>query len=163
MEKIYLLLGGNLGNRQKIFSETRIHLAQQIGTITEQSSIYETEPWGFDSPFSFWNQVIGINVSMTALEILPIIQNIERIIGRERSSIQYSSRSIDIDILFYGQQIINLPNLVVPHPRLQERKFALVPLNEITTELVHPVLLKNIGQILAECNDQLKVSKIGEH
>jgi 2-amino-4-hydroxy-6-hydroxymethyldihydropteridine diphosphokinase len=160
MVKLYILLGGNLGDKSKVFSEARLRLSQQVGTITNQSAIYETEPWGFESDDIFWNQVIKIETSISPEEVLHQTQQIEQDLGRIRKVQQYDSRIIDIDILFYGNQIIQTENLVVPHPRLQERKFALVPLCEIAPELIHPVLQKSIRQLLYECVDTLKVNPI---
>jgi len=160
MIKLYLLLGGNLGDKEKIFSEARIHLNSLIGGITLQSAVYETEPWGFESADLFWNQVLEIATSLSPEEVLRQTQKIEQLLGRMRSAQQYGSRSIDIDILFFGDQIISLENLVIPHPRIQERKFALIPLNEIAPDLKHPVFQKTIRQLLDECTDQLRVEKV---
>lgn len=157
MIKLYILLGGNLGDKHLVFSEARLRLSQQVGTITIQSAIYETEPWGFESDDIFWNQVLEISTELSPEEVLKQTQQIEHDLGRIRKANQYDSRIIDIDILFYGDLIIKTENLVVPHPRIQERKFALVPLSEIAPELIHPVFLKSIRQLLAECTDQLKV------
>lgn len=160
MIKLYILLGGNLGDKQQVFSEARARLNQQVGTITNQSAIYETEPWGFESDDIFWNQIIEISTTFSPEEILLQTQQIERELGRIRKATQYDSRIIDIDILFFGDQIIQTENLIVPHPRVQERKFALVPLSEIAPELIHPVFQKSIRQLLDECTDSLKVSPI---
>jgi 2-amino-4-hydroxy-6-hydroxymethyldihydropteridine diphosphokinase len=110
----------------------------------------------------FWNQVLEIETILSAEEVLEQTQLIENEMGRIRKSNQYDSRIIDIDILFYGEDIIQLPNLVIPHPRIQERKFVLMPLNEVATEMKHPVLRKTICQLLAECTDPLRVEKIEE-
>jgi 2-amino-4-hydroxy-6-hydroxymethyldihydropteridine diphosphokinase len=160
MIKLYILLGGNLGDKQKVFSDARARLNQQVGTITNQSAIYETEPWGFESDDIFWNQVLEILTSFSPEEVLQQTQQIERALGRIRKTNQYDSRIIDIDILFYGDHIIQTENLIVPHPRVQERRFALAPLNEIASELIHPVMKKSIRQLLEECSDSLKVSPI---
>jgi len=160
MIKLYILLGGNLGDKQQVFSEARERLNQQVGTITNQSAIYETEPWGFESDDIFWNQILEISTAFSPEIVLQQTQQIERELGRIRKATQYDSRIIDIDILFYGDQIIKLENLTVPHPRVQERKFALVPLSEIAQELIHPVFQKSIRQLLNECTDSLKVSPI---
>ena len=157
MIKLYILLGGNLGNKQVIFSEARARLSQQVGTITNQSVLYETEPWGFESDDIFWNQVLEISTELSPEKVLKQTQQIEHEMGRIRKANQYDSRIIDIDILFYGDQIIQTENLVVPHPRIQERKFALVPLSEIASELIHPIFQKSISQLLEECTDSLKV------
>ena len=160
MTKLYVLLGGNLGDKRQVFSDAKAKLNQQVGKITNQSAIYETEPWGFESDDIFWNQVIEISTAFSPEEVLQQTQQIERELGRIRKANQYDSRIIDIDILFYGDQIIEHENLIVPHPRIQERKFALVPLCEIAPKLIHPVFQKSIGQILDECTDLLKVSPI---
>jgi 2-amino-4-hydroxy-6-hydroxymethyldihydropteridine diphosphokinase len=157
MIKLYLLLGGNLGEKRKIFAEITELLQNRLGEITSQSAIYETEPWGFESDDFFWNQAIEITTSLSPEEVLRVTQQTEQDKGRIRKANQYDSRIIDIDILFYGNQIINQQNLIVPHPLIQERKFALVPLNEIAPELIHPVFQKSIGQLLNECQDKLEV------
>ena len=160
MINLYILLGGNLGDKQKIFFDARARLNQYVGTITNQSAIYETEPWGFESNDIFWNQVIEISTVFSPEEVLQQTQQIERELGRIRKTAQYDSRIIDIDILFYGDQTIKLENLIVPHPHIQERKFAMVPLCEIAPELIHPVFQKSIRQLLNECRDSLSVEKV---
>ena len=160
MIKLYILLGGNLGDKQKVLSEARIRLNKLLGKITAQSSVYETEPWVFESADLFWNQVLEISTSLSPKEVLRQTQQIELQMGRIRKESQYDSRIIDIDILFFGDKVIESENLIVPHPRIQERKFALVPLNEIAPGLMHPVIQKSIGQLLDECTDPLKVSPI---
>jgi 2-amino-4-hydroxy-6-hydroxymethyldihydropteridine diphosphokinase len=160
MSKVYLLLGGNMGDKRQVFDQTIGLLNDRVGDITRQSAIYETEPWGFESELLFWNQVLELSVNIPAEEVLERTQQIENQLGRLRLLEQYSSRVIDIDILFYDDKIIELPHLVIPHPRIQERKFALIPLNEIAPELIHPVLHKSIHQLLIECQDQLKVERL---
>lgn len=160
MVKLYLLLGGNLGDKQAIFSEARDRLGQRLGKITSQSAVYETEPWGFESDDLFWNQVLEIATERSPEAVLRETQQTELELGRIRRANQYDSRIIDIDILFYGHQIIDQEKLIVPHPRLQVRKFALIPLCEIAPDLFHPVLRKSLRQLLEECTDQLKVVKI---
>jgi 2-amino-4-hydroxy-6-hydroxymethyldihydropteridine diphosphokinase len=160
MNKLYILLGGNLGDKRKVFSEARGRLLELLGETTAQSAIYETEPWGFESENMFWNQALEISTNLSPEEVLNKTQQIEFELGRTRNSNQYNSRIIDIDILFYDDQIISLENLIIPHPRLQERKFALVPLCEIAPKLIHPVYEKSIRQLIEECTDTLRVEEV---
>ncbi len=162
MASLYLLLGGNLGDKTKVFSDARIRLNNRVGKITAKSALYETEPWGFESEDLFWNQALEIITSHSPEEILRQTQQIEFELGRIRKENQYSSRVIDIDILFIDNQTISQSNLIVPHPRIQERKFALAPLCEIAPELIHPVFQKSIKQLLDECADQLKVEIVSD-
>ena len=160
MIKLYLLLGGNLGNKQQVFAEARTQLEKHIGPISVHSAIYETEPWGFESEDLFWNQALELKTTLSPEEVLAQTQLIELELGRIRKEKQYDSRIIDIDILFFGDQIIKTANLKVPHPRIQERKFALVPLCEIAADFIHPLFRKSIRELLDECPDQLKVKRI---
>lgn len=162
MTMLYLLLGGNLGDKKKIFEEARELLGERIGEISALSAVYETEPWGFQSENVFWNQVLKIETGLSSEEILRKTQQIEQDLGRIRKENRYESRMIDIDILFYGDKIIKKEDLIIPHPRIQIRKFTLVPLCEIAPELVHPVLKKSIRQLLEECSDQLKVKIVSD-
>ncbi len=160
MIKLYLLLGGNLGNKQQVFAEARTRLEEQVGIISAQSAIYETEPWGFESEDLFWNQALELKTTLSPEGVLKQTQLIELELGRIRKEKQYDSRIIDIDILFFGDQIIKTANLTVPHPRIQERKFALVPLYEIAADFIHPIFRKSLRELLDECPDQLKVRPI---
>lgn len=160
MTKVYLLLGGNLGDKRKIFDETTRLIVERLGPINGRSHIYETEPWGFLSEDLFWNQALELCVEISAREVLGRCQQIEKETGRTRKAEQYDSRIMDIDILFYGNEIVESPGLEIPHPRISERRFVLVPLNEIAPGLIHPVNQKSIAQLLAECPDPLKVQKV---
>lgn len=160
MIKLYLLLGGNLGNKQQVFADTRARLEKQVGIISASSAIYETEPWGFESEDLFWNQALELETDLSPEDVLAQTQLIEKELGRIRKEKQYDSRVIDIDILFFDDHIIKTGNLTVPHPRIQERKFALVPLCEIAGDFIHPLFQKSILELLDECLDQLKVKRI---
>jgi 2-amino-4-hydroxy-6-hydroxymethyldihydropteridine diphosphokinase len=162
MTKVYLLLGGNLGNKREIFAQAKQLISQQIGRVTGQSAIYETEPWGFESSDLFWNQVLEITTTLTPEEVLAQTQQIENTLGRIRKSDQYVSRIIDIDILFIGDLVMQTEKLIIPHPRIQERRFALVPLCELVPALLHPVFEKTIEQLLNDCPDKLNVEKVTE-
>ena len=162
MTKVYLLLGGNLGNKQQVFAQAKQLINQQIGQVSGQSAIYETEPWGFESSDFFWNQVLEIITALTPESILEQTQQIESLLGRIRKSDQYVSRLIDIDILFIDDLVVETEKLVIPHPRIQERKFTLIPLCELIPDFVHPVIGKTIIQLLNECPDKLNVEKVTE-
>ncbi len=162
MGKSYLLLGGNIGNRAMYLESARKQISRFIGDIENVSSIYETEPWGFSHETPFLNQVV---ISLTRLEpgeIMRRIRDIEKSFGRVREKDHYSARTIDIDILFYDDMIIKKEDLVIPHPRLHERRFVLAPLTEVEPDLVHPVFKKSISVLYAECDDKLKVRKFEE-
>lgn len=162
MFKVYLLLGGNLGDKPAIFAAAQEKLRSQLGNITSKSAIYETEPWGFESDDLFWNQVLEVDTRLSPGEVLEQTQLIEKELGRIRHKNRYESRLIDIDILFYGERVIQQKDLIIPHPRIQERKFTLAPLCEIAPNLVHPVLKKTIKQLLEECTDKLRVSIVSD-
>jgi len=162
MNRLFLLLGGNLGNKSVIFKEAKDTLQKKLGKIIKKSSIYETEPWGFKAKDNFWNQAIIIETSLPPKEILKITKETEIELGRIRGEKRYTSRTIDIDILFFGNIIINEPNLEIPHPRIINRRFVLVPLSEIDPYLIHPVFKKTINELLEECTDTLEVKKLGK-
>jgi len=160
MSRLFLLLGGNIGNKSAIFKEAKNKLQEKLGKIVKKSSIYETEPWGFKAKDNFWNQSLIIETLLSPKEVLKITKETETELGRIRGEKRYTSRTIDIDILFYGNLIINEPNLEIPHPRMINRRFVLVPLSEITSDMIHPVFKKTIKELLEECTDTLEVNKI---
>ena len=129
-----------------------------IGKSTKLSSIYDTEPWGFESE-PFWNQVLVIETMLLPFEILNLTQAIETKMGRVRSSGYYESRPMDIDLLFYDDLILNTPRLTLPHPKIAERRFVLEPLNEIAPLKHHSVTGYTISEMLRMCNDHLRVEK----
>ncbi len=159
MKKVYLLLGGNLSDRSLLIEKAGYLIDKRIGRVLEHSSMYETEPWGFNSDELFLNQVLLVETSLQPSELLETILEIEKDLGRERVLNGYESRLIDIDILFYDNQVITYPDLVIPHPRIQERMFTLKPLQEINDAFIHPVLKKSIRQLVTECPDGLKVMR----
>lgn len=158
--KSYLLLGSNIGDSRLYLEQAVALISSKIGETVQASSLYTSEPWGFSSEQWFVNQVIEIETHLTPEELLQNLLLIEKKLGRERNNAQYASRTIDIDILFYENKIIQTELLIIPHPRLHLRKFVLLPLAEIAPDFVHPVLKKNIKTLLDECPDKLKVNKV---
>ena len=142
--KCYLSLGSNIGDRKKNLEDAKKNILEKIGDIITQSSIYETEPWGFHAEQNFFNQVIAITTHLQPMDLLKKSLAIESKLGRERTSENYESRPIDIDILFYGHKIINESKLIVPHPELHKRNFVLIPLNELDPDFRHPIKQKKI-------------------
>jgi 2-amino-4-hydroxy-6-hydroxymethyldihydropteridine diphosphokinase len=159
MNSIFLLLGSNLGNRQDYLQEAIRLIEQHIAPVIKTSSIYETQSWGKTDAPDYLNQVVVLETDIPAREILRKILNIELILGRRREE-KWGSRTIDIDILFYGMEIINEDGLHVPHPELHKRRFTLEPLTEIAPDFVHPVLNKSILLIKSELKDSLIVKKL---
>ena len=154
MLKIFLSLGTNIGNKLANLSTAIAKIEKNIGHINQQSGVYETEAWGFKSESDFLNQVIMVETSLTPLQLLQCCLEIERSMGRERKqSGNYESRIIDVDILFYGDSIVNEEKLRIPHPLLEKRRFILEPLNEIAPDFIHPVMEKSITKLLEECTD----------
>ena len=159
---IFLSLGSNQGDRQKNLRETIVQIAEVAGKIVKASPVYRTAAWGKTDQPDFLNQVIAIETSLTPEELLEKILAIEHRLGRIRTE-KWAMRTIDIDILLFGNVIINSAALSLPHPELANRRFVLEPLNEIAPEYIHPILKKKISELLAECPDQLAVTKLQEH
>jgi 2-amino-4-hydroxy-6-hydroxymethyldihydropteridine diphosphokinase len=150
----YLILGTNMGDRFQNLGIARSLLQKSAGTITGNSSVYETEPWGFETDTSFLNQVISLETHLSPELLLKKVLEIEKQSGRVRKLGKgFESRIIDIDILLYGDSVINTTNLVVPHPHMQQRMFVLVPLSEVIPDYVHPVLKRTILELKNRCTD----------
>jgi 2-amino-4-hydroxy-6-hydroxymethyldihydropteridine diphosphokinase len=157
--KVYLGIGANLGDRGKNVNEALELIKEHIGPVKMVSSLYETEPWGFKSENDFLNMVAEVETKLKPSGLLGRILMIEAQMGRLRGEKKYSSRLIDIDILLYGEKILEAKSLVIPHPKLHERRFVLVPLSEIVPDLVHPKLGKTIKVLLKGCPDKSRVKK----
>ena len=159
MNKAYLLTGGNLGDRQQYLATARQFINQQCGTIAVASSLYETEAWGNTDQPAFLNQAIEISTTLTARQLIRRVLKIEKQMGRVREE-KYGSRLIDIDILLFNNEKHNYPFLKLPHPEMQNRRFALLPLAEIAPDIIHPVMNKTVTELLKECKDELQVSRM---
>ena len=153
MAVTYLIIGSNLGDKVNYLKKAILCLSQETGSILRLSSIYESAPWGFDDNNVFLNQIIELNTSLSPLELLIAIHNIENALGRVRGNIQYSSRTIDIDILFYENIVFNSDTLTIPHLQIEFRRFVLVPMNELSPEFIHPSLKLTIFELLENCLD----------
>lgn len=160
MNKVFLIIGSNEGDRSQNLFKARELILKKIGKPVGISHIYETEPWGYISSKTFYNQCIILNSSLDAETILQEILKIEKELGRTRKGGSYIDRIIDIDILFFNNDCIHSDNLSIPHPGIHERRFVLEPLAEIVPEFLHPVFHKSISQLLDNCQDKLKVWKL---
>jgi 2-amino-4-hydroxy-6-hydroxymethyldihydropteridine diphosphokinase len=157
MKNVFLGIGTNLGDREDYLRQAIARIEKFVGTVSKTSAVYETEPWGFETEDAFLNLVIEVETEFQPQEILGKILSIESSLGRIRNEEQYSSRTIDIDILLYEDLVVNEFNLTIPHPLLPIRKFVLVPLCEIAPDLIHPVLIRPLRLLLEECEDKSKV------
>ncbi|NLJ82147.1 MAG: 2-amino-4-hydroxy-6-hydroxymethyldihydropteridine diphosphokinase [Bacteroidales bacterium] len=160
--KVYLLAGGNLNNTPKKYQELVQLLEEKVGEIIGESSFYKSNAWGFVSNYPFVNIIYIVHTKLSPEEVLVQTQKIEKKLGRtyKNQSATYSDRSMDIDILFYNNLIYNSKDLIIPHPRIMERKFTLAPLVEISPEYIHPIVQKTINQLYTECKDSSEVEKI---
>ncbi len=157
MNESFLLTGSNLGNRPLNLQKSLTLLSKDVRILTV-SSIYESESWGREDQPNFLNQVLRIETEKEPLELLKITQGIEDDLGRKRIE-KWGSRLIDIDILFFENEIVHDDELVIPHPEIANRRFTLAPLAEIAPQLIHPILGKDIQTLLSICKDPLKVWK----
>ncbi len=156
LEKIYLHTGSNLGQKEEHLERAMQLIDENIGRITAQSDIYETEAWGNNDQPNFVNQAFEVLTSLSPTELMSQILKIEASMGRIRSQ-KWTARIIDIDIIFYGDQIIKTENLVIPHPFMHERNFVLIPLLEIAEDFIHPGLSLSIRKLVDHSKDRLKV------
>ena len=156
----YLSLGSNLGNRKNNLNEAIFHLKSKAGLIINTSKVYESEPWGLKDQNFFLNQVIKLKTSFSPQDLLKCCKNIEIKMGRSKS-IKWGARNIDIDILYFSKLILNEDDLKIPHPLIQERKFVLLPLNELNKTFNHPTLNKTNSKMLEDCSDNSNIYLYG--
>lgn len=161
METCYILFGSNLGDKNGIFDQACLYINNRCGRVVKVSTAYESEPWGFEAKEWFLNRVIVVETMMAPKDLMGQLLEIEHELGRERHPEKegYTSRTADLDILYFGDRIILTDILTVPHPRLHRRRFALLPMCEVAPNLVHPALGLTQAELLARCPDTLMVRK----
>ncbi len=159
MNYAYLLIGGNMEDREHKLSEAARLLEERCGSIIDRSSVYETAAWGKTDQDDFLNQALIIETRLNAKDLLKELQEIENLMGRNRKE-KFDPRIIDIDIIFFNHEIINDEELKVPHPEMIRRNFVLEPLNEIAPAYIHPVFYKTVKELLAGSTDLLAVKKL---
>lgn len=164
---VVLLIGGNQGNRGEMIAKAAGLIDRRIGPIERISSIYETDPWGFEAEQTFFNQALVIGTDLSPERVLDNALSIEAELGRVRKETEptqekrtYTSRPIDIDLIFYNSEVIDTPRLTIPHPRMPQRRFVLTPLAEIMPDFIHPVSHKRMDELLKTCDDTGSVRKI---
>jgi 2-amino-4-hydroxy-6-hydroxymethyldihydropteridine diphosphokinase len=155
----YLLIGGNEGDREFHLAKALENMEASAGRILQVSSVYETAAWGKTDQPGFLNQALQIGTLLDGPGLMSTLLGIEEKMGRRRLE-RYGPRIIDIDILFFNQEIIHHPRLTVPHPEVENRRFALAPLEEIAPFYIHPVIGRSVRDLLAACRDTLEVKKI---
>ncbi|MFA5418324.1 MAG: 2-amino-4-hydroxy-6-hydroxymethyldihydropteridine diphosphokinase [Bacteroidales bacterium] len=153
--QVFLLLGSNINPRLDFIRESIERIEKQIGIILKNSHLYETEPWGFESDTLFLNQVIEVQTIRSVIDVHSQTRQIELEMGRLKvPGTRYTSRNIDIDILYFNQEVLHSNELTIPHPRLHVRRFTLIPLVEIVPEFRHPVFKLSQRELLEKCTDQ---------
>ena len=158
MNKVYLLIGGNMGDRMANLQMARHYLDQEAGKLMQLSAVYETEAWGFNDQPAFLNQAILLHTQLSATILMETLLNIEIKMGRKRT-VPLGPRTIDLDIIYFNEEVIDNNMLTIPHPRLADRKFVLLPISEIAPNYIHPLFQKNNATLLKECGDSLAVYK----
>lgn len=158
MNKVILLLGCNMGSCEVTFQKSIQLIEIELGKCVLQSSFYRTKAWGNENQNDFLNQCLVVETQLTSESCLQQILAIEQKLGRKREE-KWGPRTIDIDILFYNSEIVDKPNLQIPHPYLHLRRFTLAPLYELIPDFIHPVLNQKISELLLQCKDELNVIK----
>ncbi len=159
MHKAWLLLGGNQGDVGAAFRKALAKLYEAGVQVVCKSALYQSEAWGEGVKGIFFNQAIEVLTAEEPFALLKLLNEIEASLGRKRKPGVIMSRPVDIDILFFEDVVVSLPELIIPHPRLHLRRFVLKPLCEIAPELKHPLLEKTVSELLKETSDPLMVEK----
>lgn len=160
VESVFILIGSNLGERELLVNQACRMMGESCGELVAKSRLYESEPWGFKAEHWFLNQVVEVKTTMQPDELMKTLLLIERELGRDRSVPHdgYVSRPMDLDILYYGEEIVDTEMVKAPHPRLHERRFTLLPLCDVAPDFVHPLLKMTNKQLLELCRDNGKVN-----
>ncbi|MFO8067696.1 MAG: 2-amino-4-hydroxy-6-hydroxymethyldihydropteridine diphosphokinase [Bacteroidales bacterium] len=163
--KVFILLGGNVGDVQDTFKKCIDKINLQVGQCVNMSEVYISEPWGFKSENLFYNQALFVETTLNPSELLKHLLFLEKLFGRERDKEKkgFSSRKLDIDILFFNDLILDSEDLSIPHSFLHKRRFALRPMLDIAPVLVHPVYNKTIMQLFTDCKDNSYVNSVKDH
>jgi len=155
---LYLGLGSNLGDKIENILLAYTQIQERIGCIKNKSFVYETPPWGFKSKDVFYNTALLVETKLNAIEVLKIIKEIERELGRDTAyKVGYSSRVIDIDILDFNGEIMSSVELTIPHPHIENRDFVLYPLRDVNNSWIHPVSSDSIQRMIEEIGNQNEI------
>ncbi len=158
MHRVYLSAGGNIGNTAVVFRKALLRLNQTAGRVLRVSGMYRTEPWGDTPGGPFLNLVLELETTLSPVHLLQALHQAEREAGRKRiSGAGYQPRVLDLDILLYDDLVLHTPELTLPHPLMEQRRFVLQPLNELIPDYVHPVAGMTIRELLSKCSDPCKV------
>ena len=158
MNNAYLMIGGNLGDRLANLNNAKIEIELHCGKILSSSAIYETAAWGFTEQPPFFNQALQVETTLSATELMQQLLSIELSLGRERL-LPLGPRSIDLDIIYFNNEIIQTDVVTIPHPRMEQRNFVIIPLNEIAPNYLHPILNLPTSTLLKQCKDESYVYK----
>lgn len=161
-ETVFVLVGSNVGDREMLVNQAVMKMADICGKVVAKSPVYESEPWGFEAEQWFLNQVVEIETELPPDDLMLRLLDIERDLGRDRTTPHegYASRPMDLDILYFGSQIIETEYVTAPHPCLHQRRFALLPLCDLNPEMVHPRLKMTNAELLQMCQDNGVVKKM---
>lgn len=158
MHKAYILLGSNMGRREDFLNKAKRLIETEAGSVSQQSSVYETAAWGNTHQKAFLNQVIIISTGLSPDALMHTLLMIEQQLGRIRTQ-KFGPRTIDLDILFYDTLVVKTKQVTIPHPAIQDRRFVLVPLTELSPRKIHPVYKQTVASLLKNCADDLAVKK----